>query len=133
MKLGTTGRNGSVNGVVDALDVGGGGFLDIYTGAPPANPQTAPSGTLLVSMPLSNPAAGNSSGGTATFNTIADAIAAATGAAGWFRLRDAAGTSIVDGTVTATGGGGDITFNTVAFIAGGTVSMTSLAATCPES
>lgn len=134
MKLGTTARNACCNGVVDLLDIGGGGLLRIYTGSPPANPQTAASGTLLATLPLANPAAGNASSGSAAFNAITDDSSAdASGTAGWFRLEDASGTGIIDGTITVTGGGGDITFNTVSFVAGGTVSMTSLSVTMPES
>jgi hypothetical protein len=133
MKLGTSARNASTNGVVDLLDVGGGGTLTIYTGSPPADPQTAPSGTLLATLVLSNPAFGSAASGEADANAITDdASADATGTAGWFRLADAAATGIIDGTITATGGGGDIEFNTVSFVAGGVVSIDSLSVNQPE-
>lgn len=115
--------------VVDLLDVGGAGYIEVRTGSQPATANTAASGTLLATLALSNPAFGNAttaSPSVATANAItSDTSADATGTAGWFRAYNNAGTAIIDGSVTATGGGGDMTFDTVSFIAGGTVALTS--------
>lgn len=115
--------------VVDALDGASPGYIEVRTGSQPATVDTAATGTLLATLTLSNPAFGNAttaSPSVATANAItSDTSADATGTAGWFRAYNSGGTAKIDGSVTATGGGGDMTFDTVSFIAGGTVALTS--------
>ncbi len=93
-------------GVALASDIGAGAIVEIRSGAKPATPETAASGTLLVSLPISG-----SFTSTAGVLTAADPGAvtpAAAGTAGHFRIKTSGGTAKLDGTVTATGGGGDM-------------------------
>ena len=80
MKLSTTARNAACNAVVDLLDTG---YVRIYTGSAPANPQTAASGTLLAELRFNATAFGNATTGAATANAFtADSSANADGTAG---------------------------------------------------
>jgi hypothetical protein len=60
------------------------------------------------------------SGGTMTKNgTWQDTSANGTGTAGYFRIFDNAGTTChIQGTVTLTGGGGDMTVDNTSFVTG---------------
>ena len=62
-----------------------------------------------------------------TLNTVtADSSADATGTAAFFRIYKSDGTTgVLQGSVTATGGGGDLTLATVSIVASATVSLTS--------
>jgi hypothetical protein len=122
-------RNARANAITTAVDAGSGaGILEIRTGSKPASPDDAATGTLLASVTLNDPSFGASSDGVITLDvdpTIADASADATGTAAHFRIKTSAGAGVVDGTVTATGGGGDLTLNTVSLVAGASFTITS--------
>lgn len=115
------------------IDAGSGpGVVEIRTGAKPASVATAASGTLLGTLTLSDPSAPAAVNGVLTFNAVtSDASADASGNAGWFRVKDSAGNAIADGTITATGGGGDMTLDNIAIVAGGVISITAWTATQP--
>jgi hypothetical protein len=132
-RIATSARNAAADAVVDLLDAGAGaGYIEIRTGAQPATPNTAASGTLLATLPLSDPAFGSAASGTATASAItSDTSADATGTAGWFRGYDSTGAAVIDGSVTATGGGGDMTLDSTSIVAGGTVAVTSWTITMP--
>lgn len=120
--------------VVDLIDAGGAGTLEIRTGAQPADADDAATGTLLGTLTFSSPAFGSSTGGTAAANAITgDPSADATGTAGWFRAKSGAGTTVFDGNITATGGGGDMELNTVNITAGGPIEVTSMTFSFPAS
>src|SRR5688500_4220569 len=92
--------------------------LEIRSGAPPATCATADSGTVLATMTLpSDWMAAASAGAKALSGTWQDAAADAAGTAGHFRIK-AAGTCHLQGTVTATGGGGDMTLDNAVLAAG---------------
>jgi hypothetical protein len=75
-----------------------GGKVNIYSGAQPATPETAPSGVLLVTLTLGTPAFPAPVGGVLTANAIAPAMPVAAGVPGWVRITDAAGANVlVDG------------------------------------
>jgi len=121
----TTGaRDGANDGIVDLIDVGSGtAQLEIWTTG---------FGTLLAELPLSNPAFTASSGGVSTANTITDdSDANDSGTAAVFRIDDRDGTEVLRGSVGTSGE--DINFNTVLFVAGDTISITSLTANMPAS
>ena len=109
--------------------IGASGLLRIYDGTPPASANAALSGnTLLATLPLSATAAPAASGGVLTFNAITDdASADATGTASFFRLLTSGATAVVQGTVGTSGE--DINFNSVSFVAGGNVAISSLVLT----
>lgn len=136
LTLSTLIRNDMGDTAVDAIDRGTSnpnGYAEFRTTTKPANPQTAAPGTLLATVRFSNPAYGTFSNGRAVANPIAsDENVAASGVCGWFRVYDCDGTPLWDGEVTITGGGGDIEFDNINFIQGGTVHLTELDAVMPE-
>lgn len=118
-------RNAKLNAVEATVDVAP--ILRIYTGTKPANTAAASTGTLLVEMTLPSDWMGAaSSGQKAKAGTWQDASANATGDAGYFRIYDSAGTTChIQGTVTITGNGGDMTLNKVNITTGDNVEITS--------
>jgi hypothetical protein len=128
------------NGIVDLIDGGTPpGLLRIYDGSKPADPDVAVGAqVLLAELTLSNPAFGGavdaSPGGRATASTITDDSSAnATGTAAWFRVVQGGGnTGVIDGDVSATGGGGDLQLNSTAIQSGAQVSITSWTFTVPQ-
>ncbi len=132
-RISNAARSAAADGVVDLIDAGSGpGTVQIRTGAQPATVATTATGTLLGTLTLSDPAFGSAVNGVATAGTITgDSSADATGTAGWFRAFDSNGVAIIDGSITATGGGGDMTLDVVSVIAGGTINITSWTVTQP--
>ncbi len=110
------------NARLDAVEstTGASAILEIRTGSPPADCATASSGTLLASCTLPSDWMNAASGGTMTKNgTWQDTSANGTGTAGYFRIFDNAGTTChIQGTVTLTGGGGDMTVDNTSFVTG---------------
>ena len=108
------------------FDAGTAAMINIYTGAQPADVETAASGTLLAELTMSADAFGAAAdinpGARVTAAAITqDSSANATGTAGYFRcFTQTGGTAICDGTVATSGG--DMTVNTTSFTAGATVS-----------
>ena len=94
-------------GAALATDIGSGAIIEIRSGSKPATPETAASGTLLASITITG--SFTSSGGVLTAADPAAANPANSGTAGHFRLKKSGGTAVLDGTITATGGGGDMT------------------------
>lgn len=99
--------------------VGTSPILRIRTGAPPANCAAADTGTVLAELTLpSDWMAAAAAGAKAKSGTWQDLSANSAGTAGHFRIYDSAGTTCHhQGTVTATGGGGDMTVDNVVFAA----------------
>lgn len=93
-------------GVALATNIGANPVIEIRSGAKPATPETAAAGTLLVSIPITG--SFSSTGGVLTAADPGSASPAANGSAGHFRLKQSGGTAVLDGTVTVTGGGGDM-------------------------
>lgn len=117
--------------VIEAT-VGTSAQLIFYSGTKPTNPGTALSGnTVLATMLLPSDWMAAASGGTkALLGTWQDASADATGTLSFFRIFDSAGTTChVQGTVTATGGGGDITVSSTSITSGQPFSITSFTLT----
>lgn len=132
-RISNAARSAAADGVVDLLDAGAGpGTIQIRTGAQPATVATAATGTLLGTLTLTKPAFGSAVNGVATAATITgDTSADATGTAGWFRALDSNGNAVIDGSITASGGGGDLILDNVSVIAGGTINITSWTVTQP--
>lgn len=125
LRLSDAARNAKVNACVGLLDAGAGaGTIKIYTGAQPATPATAASGTLLATVTLADPAFGAASGGSASLGDPASVNAAATGTAGWARFADSNGNVVFDGHVTVTGGGGVIELSSTSLTSGAPVDIT---------
>lgn len=115
-------RNAMCDAFVDAIDGGAGaGLLEIHTVGFAAK---------LATLTFTDPAYGAAAAGVAQENTITDDTSAdATGTAAVFRVTTSTPTTEFEGTVSDTAG--DIVFNSVAFVAGDTVSVTDLPVTMP--
>jgi len=121
----TTLRTARASQIVAAIDAGAGaGKLRLYNGTRPATGGAVT--TLLAELTFSDPC-GTVTNGVLTFSAIAsDTSANNTGTATWFRIVDSTGAFVLDGTITVTGGGGDITMTSTSIQAGVTVDATSL-------
>lgn len=110
--------------------IGASAVLRIYTGSPPADCATAASGTLLVSMSLPSDWMAAFASGTASKVGSWSASASGTGTAGYYRIWDSGVTTChVQGTVTATGGGGDMTVDNTSIASGQTVTVNTYSIT----
>jgi hypothetical protein len=121
------------NARLDAIEttIGTSAVLKIRTGAQPADCATADSGTVLatVSCP-SDYLAAASSGSKAKSGTWEDTSADATGTAAHFRLYASDGTTChMQGSVTITGGGGDMTVDNTSFAAAQAFTVTGFTLT----
>lgn len=123
------------NAMLDSIEtsIGASPVLKIRTGAPPADVATADSGTVLATLTLpSDWMAAASSGSKAKLGTWEDTSADATGTAGHYRIYASDGTTAhQQGTVTATGGGGDLTVSNTSFASGQPFSISSFTWTGP--
>lgn len=100
--------------------------LQFRTGAPPANCAAAATGTLLCEITLPSDWLTAASSGQVTLNGTWSGTGAAAGTAAHYRLMDSAGTTCHEqGTVTATGGGGDLTVDNTSIAVSQAVSVTS--------
>ena len=113
-----------------ATTAGSNCVLEIRTGAAPANPGLAATGTLLVSVPISG--AWTATGDAIAAADPAAANPAAAGTAAHFRLKTSGGAAIADGTVTATGGGGDLTLGSTTITVGVPVDLGVPTITVPK-
>ena len=116
------------------LGIGFTPLLRLYTGSVPANCAASEVGTLLVSMTLPAAWLSAASAGVKSLNGTWTGTAAATGTAAHFRIYDSTGTTChAQGTVTATGGGGDCTVDNTSVASGQTVTATSFSFTAGNS
>jgi hypothetical protein len=100
------------------------GTIKIYTGAQPANADTAVSTqTLLGSVTLAATAFGSATNGTATAGAITSGTAAATGTAAWFRVCNSGGTGIWDGAIGTSGS--NLNLNAVSIQSGATIAISA--------
>lgn len=123
--LTTSARNAAANAVVDLLDAGSGaGYLEIIH---------SDGTSVLVTVTLADPAFGNAATGVATANTIAQATATGDGTATTFKAYDSDANEIFSGSVTATGGGGEIEVTNTSISTGDKLEITSATYTQPAS
>lgn len=120
----TAARNAMLDAITTA--VGGSALLRFYDGSRPATGGTAT--TLLAELTCNATFAPSASGGVLTLNAItSDTSADATGTATWFRIVTSGGTFCVDGNVGTSGS--DLNMNTVSFVSGATVAVSSFTIT----
>jgi hypothetical protein len=112
-----------------ATAIGSGSTIEVRTGSKPATPETAATGTLLATVAVSG--SFSATGGTLTAADPAAVTIAASGTAGYFRVKTSGGTAILDGTVTATGGGGDMQLATTTLTSGATLDLGAPSFTMP--
>lgn len=121
------------NARLDAIEatIGASAILEIRTGAAPANCAAASTGTLLASMSLPADWMAAAAGGSKAKNgTWEDAAANASGVAGHFRIFDSGGTVCgMQGSVTETGGGGDLTLDNTDIAVGQPVTISAFTIT----
>lgn len=132
IQLSTAVRNALLDSIETAI--GSSPVLKIRTGAAPASPAAADSGTVVATIALPADWMANASGGTkAMQGTWTDDAADASGTAAHYRIYAADGTTChLQGTVTATGGGGDMTVDNTNFAAGQKFSVTGYTLTAPN-
>lgn len=121
------------NAQLDAFEtaIGTSPILKIRSGSVPANCAAADAGTVLATLNLpSDWMAAAASGAKAFLGTWQDVAADATGTAGHFRIYNSAGTVChMQGTITAVGGGGDLTLDNTSIAAGQTITITGFTIT----
>lgn len=118
--------------ITTAVDAGAGaGTIKVYTGTLPTD--LDPTGdTLLATFTLADPAAAAAVAGVATwdFSPAIDATVAATGTAGYFLVADSDANAVFGGDVGTSGA--SMNFSSVAWVSGGTVSLTAGTVTAPD-
>ena len=118
---------------LDAVEtaIGTSAVLKIRTGSAPANCAAGDTGTVLATVQLPSDWMDTaSSGSKAKAGTWQDASADATGTAAHFRIYASDGTTChVQGTVTLTGGGGDMTVDNTSFATGQSFTVNSFTLT----
>ena len=115
----------------DLFDVGI-DVIRVYDGIPPTNANTA-LGTQVLLAEVTLPAPGFGLAATGTVGKVGtweDLVINATGTASWFRLIDNGG-GILQGTVSASGGGGDMIVSSTSFVANGTFTISTFNITMP--
>lgn len=121
------------NARLDAIEstISTSAIMKIRTGAQPATCATADSGTVLATLNLPSDWLAAASGGSkAKSGTWEDASADAAGTAAHFRIYASDGTTChMQGSVTVTGGGGDLTLDNVVIAAGQQVTITGFTIT----
>ncbi len=116
LQFSTTWRNAAL----DLFDTIFGSYqlMRVYTGSPPINCAADNSGILLIEFDLQSPSWNPAFDGSKSLANITfSSTAIGTDTPGHFRLYDgAAGICHLQGTITASGGGGDMTYDNVTSI-----------------
>lgn len=123
--LETSARNAACNGIVDLVDAGAAaGTLEFQTSG----------GVEVATCTFSDPAFGNAATGVATASAITSDSSATGGVTTKAVFKDSDANAVLTCSVTASGGGGDITLAGGTTIgAGATVAVSSLTVTVPAS
>lgn len=119
-------RNAMVSAVAAQVDAGGSGMIEVYSGTQPETPESLPTGQFLCTFTLNNPAyTGPTMAGTMTLVTDPAIVGnpVDTGTAGWFRLFDANGNPILDGSCGV--GGSQLNLTTTEMEVGAPVTIAS--------
>jgi len=116
-----------VSALANLLD---GGTIEIRSGTRPATANDAATGTLLGTVALATPAT-TESNGVATLADPGAVAAVADGQATWFRALTSADATVMDGSLTETGGGGDLELATTSITSGLSIDITGGTVTMP--
>lgn len=122
----TTLRNAQLDAITTA--VGSAGKLAIYDGTRPATGGTATN--KLAEFTLGSPFAPAASSAVLSPTLPSSVTALLTGTATWYRITTSAAAFVIDGSVTATGGGGDCQLNSTSISSGATVTITAHTISC---
>jgi len=123
VQLSTTSRNARLDAI--ETTTGTDPILDFRTGSQPANCSLANSGTRLGQITLPSDWLETASSGSKVKNGIWSGSAVATGTAAHFRINSSDNTCHIQGSITATGGGGDMELGTTSIITGQTVTVST--------
>ena len=128
-QLSVDARNATLQAIETA--VGASPILTIHSGVVPADCATANTGTVLATMVLPADWFNNPTLGSITLSgTWQDLSADASGTAGYFRMHDNAGaTCHMQGTITATGAGGDMQLDNTNIAVGQQINITAFTIT----
>lgn len=118
------------NGMLDAIEtaIGLSAIVKLRSGAQPADTSAADTGTVLATFNLAADWAAAAALGSKAFNgtPLEDPSADATGTLGHYRVYASDGlTAHMQGSITATGGGGDMTVDNVSVTSGQIIRITS--------
>ncbi len=123
------------NALLDAWEtaIGTSAKVMLYSGSMPANVAAATTGTKLVEFDLGSDWAGNAASGIKSLNSLPATTTGITiGSLGYYRVFASNGTTCHEqGTITITGGGGDMTVNSTSVVTGQTVNITLWSKTAP--
>jgi hypothetical protein len=123
------------NAMLDAIEtaVGVTPYLDLRTSTQPADCAAADSGTELSHTALPSDWMAAASGGTKAKAGTWTGTGAAAGTAGHFRLKDSTDTTChMQGSVTATGGGGQMELDNVVIAASQAITYSTFTLTAPN-
>lgn len=122
-------RNATLNAIETAI--GASPVLTINSGTVPANCDTANTGTVLATVVLPADWFNDAGAGSITLQgTWQDLSADASGTAGYFRMHDSGGTTChMQGTITATGAGGDMQLDNTNIATGQQINITAFTIT----
>lgn len=124
MQFSETVRNARLDAIETAIGVDS--ILKFFTGAKPTNCAAANSGTELASITCPTDYMAAAASGSKAKSGTWSATASGTGTVGHFRQYASDGTTCHgQGTVTATGGGGDMEVQNTSFAAGQTFTVTT--------
>lgn len=118
------------NGMLDAIEtaVGVSAVIKLKSGAQPASCAAADTGTVIASYTLASDWASAAASGSKAFTgtPLQDVSADATGTLAHYRVYASDGTTChMQGTITATAGGGDMTVDNTSVVIGQVVNITS--------
>lgn len=121
------------NATLDAIEteIGANPVLTINSGTIPADCATANTGSVLATMVLPSDWFNDAAAGSVTLaGTWQDLSADASGTAGYFRMHNNGGTAChMQGTITATGGGGDMQLDNTNIALGQQINITAFTIT----
>lgn len=129
LQYSVTVRNSKLDAVETAM--GTTVIMELRSGSPPADCATAPSGTLLAQTALPSDWLGAAAAGVKSKAGTWTITGVGTGNIGHFRIYESGSPSVchMQGTVTATGGGGDMTVDNVAIVPAQVVTVNTFALT----
>lgn len=126
IQLSVAARNGMLDGLETAIGVSA--VIKLRSGAQPANAAAADSGTVIATINLASDWMAAASSGSKAFSStpLTDASADNAGTIAHYRVYASDGTTChMQGSVTASGGGGNMTVDNAVVAAGQSISITS--------
>lgn len=131
-RIATATQNAMVLAAAARVDAGpGAGTVDVRTGGQPATANDPATGTLLATFTLADPSYTGPVAGVMTLDAtpVISTTGLAAGTAGWFRMFDSTGATVLDGLVGTVGQ--QLNLNTTTISIGLTVEITSGTLTQP--